>query len=204
MLEKQILILASSSPRRLALLGDIGVSPSKTISPNINEQPLLKEKPDQLSLRLSEKKAMEVVSSCKDNMFILAADTIVGTKSKIFDKANTRQDVEKYLDFFSGRRIAVYTSVSVIKLKNGIVERVAKKLVSSDIKFKRFNSEEIQCYLDSNKGIGMAGGFSIQGGGESLVKRISGSYSAIVGLPLYETVNLLNGIGYHVYNQGSR
>jgi len=203
MSEKQTLILASSSPRRLALLQNIAIYPTQIISPNIDEQPLLKETPTQLALRLAEKKAMLVASS-QTNAFILAADTVVGTKNKIFDKAETRELVEKYLHFFSGKRIVIYTAISVIKVQKCIIEKIATKLVVSKVKFKRFSHEEIQHYLDSNNGIGAAGGFAIQGLGETLVEWLSGSYSGIVGLPLCETANLLKGLGYHGYSQSPR
>lgn len=204
MSEKQTLILASSSSRRLTLLQGIGVLPNQIISPSVDEQAITKEKPSQLALRLAEKKAMMIASTYQDTAFILAADTIVGTKSKIFDKAETREMVEKYLLFFSGKKIAIYTGVAVVKIKNGVIEKVATKLIVSDVKFKRFSYEEIQHYLDSNHGIGIAGGFAIQGLGETLVKRIAGSYSGIVGLPLCETLSLLKGLGYNGYNQSTR
>ncbi len=203
MSEKQSLILASSSPRRLSLLQAIGIYPNQIISPSVDEQPLAKEKPPQLALRLAEKKAMLVASTYKDDAFILAADTIVGTKSKIFDKAETREMVEKYLLFFSGRRIDIYTAIAVIKIKNGIIEKIATKLVVSNVKFKRFSYEEIQHYLSAEHGVGAAGGFAIQGLGETLVSWMSGSYSGIVGLPLCETLNLLKGLGYNGHNQST-
>ncbi len=203
MSEKQMLILASSSPRRLALLQNIAIYPDQIISPDINERPLVKEKPLQLALRLAEKKAMLVASSYKDDAFILASDTVVGTKNKIFDKAETKEMVEKYLLFFSGKRIDIYTAIAAIKVKNGTIEKIATKLVVSNVKFKRFSHEEIQHYLNTDHGIGAAGGFAIQGLGETLVKWISGSYSGIVGLPLCETVNLLKGLGYNGYNQSA-
>ena len=190
------LILASSSPRRLALLQGIGIQPNQVVAPHINEQPLLKEKPNKTVQRLAEAKATLVAHNCIDDAIILGADTIIGTKSKIFDKAATHEDVAKYLHFFSGRRIDVQTAISVVSVKNGLINKTATKLVVSKIKFKRFSHEEIEHYLASDIGIGTAGGFSIQGIGETLVQWISGSYSGIVGLPLTETVNLLKGLGY--------
>ena len=198
-----ILILASSSPRRLALLQSIGIFPTQVIVPNINEQPLHKEKPQKMVQRLSEAKAIAVASNCTDDAFILSADTIIGTKSKIFDKAETHDDVAKCLQFFSGRRIDVQTSVSVISVKNNKISKIATKLVVSKIKFKNFSHEEMQHYITSGNGIGAAGGFAIQGVGETLVQWISGSYSGIVGLPLTETVNLLKGLGYDYFKSSS-
>lgn len=194
----QKLILASSSPRRLSLLESISIYPDEVLSPNIDEQILPKEKPEKLALRL----ALEKVNSIKiDNGFILAADTIVATKAKVFDKANTREEVETFLKFFSGRRIAIHSAIAALQIEKGGVAKSGHKLVTSIVKFKRFSHEEIQHYLDGNHGIGVAGGFAIQGLGETLVKWMSGSYSGIVGLPLYETANLLKGVGYNVYNK---
>lgn len=194
----QKLILASSSPRRLALLQSISIHPDEIISPNIDESILPKEKPEKLALRL----ALEKVNSIKiDNGFVLAADTIVATKSKVFDKANTREEVENFLKLFSGRRISVHSSIAALQIENGEVIKLGQKLSTSIVKFKRFGHEEIEHYLDSDHGIGVAGGFAIQGLGETLVKWMSGSYSGIVGLPLYETANLLKGVGYNAYNK---
>ncbi len=189
----QNFILASSSPRRLALLQSVEIYPDKIISPNINEQPILKERPEKLALRL----AIEKVKTIQENGYILAADTIVATKSKVFDKANTQEEVEKYLNFFSGRRIAIHTAIAAVRIEDGAITKSGNKLVTSVVKFKRFSHEEIEQYLKSDNGIGAAGGFAIQGLGETLVKWMSGSYSGIVGLPLCETVSLLKGIGYY-------
>lgn len=194
----QRLILASSSPRRLSLLESISIHPDEVISPNINEQILPKEKPEKLALRL----ALDKANSMKiEKGFILSADTIVSTKSKVFDKANTREEVEKFLNSFSGRRIAIHSAIAALQIESGEIVKSGQKLVTSIVKFKRFSHEEIQHYLDSNHGVGIAGGFAIQGLGETLVKWMSGSYSGIVGLPLYETVSLLKGVGYHAYNK---
>ena len=197
MSEKPILILASSSPRRLALLQSIGINPAQIISPNIKEQALSREKPLKMAARLAEAKASIVASRYAGNAVILAADTIVATKAKFFDKAETPAEVEKYLQFFSGRRIHIYSAISAVRVINGRIDKIANKLVTSDIKFKRISHEEMKHYVASNNGIGAAGGFAIQGLGETLLQWMSGSYSGIVGLPLTETVNLLKGLGYH-------
>ena len=203
MRNSQKLILASSSPRRLALLRSIAVSPDKVISPDINEASLPKEKPEALALRLAEAKALVVANACKEDAFILGADTIVSTKTKIFKKAESAVDVEKYLNIFSGRKINIHTAIAVVKVENDIITKAAKKLVTSQIKFKRLGHEELQHYVASNNGIGAAGGFAIQNIGETLLQWMRGSYSGIVGLPLCETVNLLKGLGYDVIKSKS-
>lgn len=196
-------ILASSSPHRLKLLKSINIIPDLIISPDIDETRRVKEKTDKLVIRLAETKALAVAETYKETAYILAADTIVGTKAHIFDKAETKEDVIKYLEFFSGRRIYIKTAVSVIKLENGIVIKQATKLSVSKVKFKRITAEEIKLYLDSGYGIGTAGGLNIEDLGQVLIKNIEGSYSGIIGLPLYETINLLKGLGYDPFKSKS-
>ena len=203
MRNSQKLILSSSSPRRLALLQSIAVQPDEIISPDINEVSLPKEKPEALALRLAEAKALAVAAKCKGDVFVLGSDTIVSTKTKIFDKAESAADVEKYLNIFSGRKINIHTAIAVVKVQDGLIIKTSKKLVTSHIKFKRLGHEELQNYVASNNGIGAAGGFAIQNIGETLLQWMRGSYSGIVGLPLCETVNLLKGLGYDVIKSKS-
>lgn len=197
------LILASSSLQRLALLKNIGITPDKIISPDIDETPLKKEKSDHLVMRLAEAKAIAVANNIKEDAFIIAADTIVGTKGKVFDKTTNDAEVLKSIKFFSGKRVYIKTAVTVIKLENGIIAKKASRLVISKIKYKRFSEEDIKHYIDSGIGIGVAGGVEIQGFGETLIQNITGSYSGIIGLPLYETLNLLKGMGYDPFKSKS-
>jgi septum formation protein len=190
------IILASSSARRLALLQNISINPSKIISPNIDETRLPHEKPENMALRLAKAKAFAVASEYQDNAFIIAADTIVATKARIFDKANNEEEIRSYLNFYSGRRINIITAVSVISVKDGAINKSGSKVVVSQIKFKRISPEEMDNYLLSNLGIGNSGGINIESSGETLLQWIKGSYSGIIGLPLTETVNLLKGLGY--------
>jgi septum formation protein len=195
MSQKFQLILASSSPRRLELLKSLAITPDQIISPSINEEPLRHEKPDSLAVRLAKAKAIKVAIAIKGSAFILAADTIVGTKARVFEKADNNETVKKYLQFFSGRKIYIKTAIAVVKLENGKITKTAAKLVTSTVKFKRISPNELEYYLKTGKGIGVAGGFSIQGFGEALVQELSGSYSGIIGLPLRETIQLLEGLG---------
>ena len=199
MSNKPSLILASSSKHRLGLLQTIGINPDKIISPDINEERLKKEKLDHFVMRLAEEKAKAVASNYTDNAYIIAADTIVGTKAKLFDKAINDQDVIRYLNFYSGKRIYIKTAVSVFKLENGVITKKASRLSINKIKFKRIDKEELDLYIKSGSGIGNAGGLQIEGYGQVLIKNIEGSYSGIIGLPLYETVKLLKGLGYDYF-----
>lgn len=199
MSNKPSLILASSSKNRLGLLQTIGISPDEIISPDINEDRLKKENLDHFVMRLAEEKAKAVASNYTKNAYIVAADTIVGTKAKLFDKAKDDQEVIKYLNFYSGKRIYIKTAVSVLKLENGVITKKASRLSVNKIKFKRFDKEELNLYVKSGCGIGNAGGLQIEGYGQVLIKNIEGSYSGIIGLPLYETVKLLKGLGYDYF-----
>ena len=195
------LILASSSKRRLNLLQSINIHPDQIISPDIDETPFKRESSDKLALRLAASKARAIAA--EGDAYIIAADTIVGTKTRIFNKAESFEDVEKYLKFFSGRRIYIKTAVAVIKIVNSEIEKIATSLVISKVKFKRISPTELNNYLNSGNGIGAAGGLSIQGIGETLISEMTGSYSGIVGLPLNQTVNLLNGLGYDCFKSKS-
>ncbi len=190
------LILASSSKQRLALLHSVSIIPDQIISPEIDESPLRNEKSDRLASRLANAKATKVALCCGGDAFILSADTIVGTKARIFEKAENKETIKKYLEFFSGRKIYIKTAVSVIKVENSSITKTATKLVTSSIKLKRLSAAELAHYLETGNGLGSAGGLSIQGYGEALVQNITGSYSGTIGLPLLETINLLKGLGY--------
>lgn len=190
------LVLASSSPQRIKILQSINIIPNLIIAPQIDETPLRYEKPDGLALRLAEAKAAKVALEYKGNAFILAADTIIGTKARIFEKATNENEVKQYLEFFSGRKIYIKTAIAVIKVINGSIAKTATKLVTSSVKFKRLNPLELKHYLAIGKGINTSGGFAIEGFGETLVQNITGSYSGIIGLPIAETCRLLEGLGY--------
>lgn len=191
------LILASSSPRRIDLLNSIDIKPDKIIAPELDERPLKGEKPEFYVKRIAKEKAIEIASFSEGDALILAADTIVSTKAKIFPKAENLEQVRIFLEFFSGRKIKVHTAIAVVKLKDSAIEKLSVKLVTSSLKFKRLTKEEIDLYISRSDPIGKAGGFVIQTYGECLLEWISGSYSGIVGLPLTQTLKLLKGMGYH-------
>lgn len=196
----QKLILASSSPRRLDLLKSINYYPDEVISPDIDESPMPREKPEKMASRL----ALEKAKAINREGFILACDTIVATKAKFFDKATSREQVEEYINFYSGRRIYIHSAIAALKIENGIITKTGQKLVTSIVKFKRFSIDEIKYYLDSGNGVGAAGGFAVQGLGETLIQWMSGSFSGMVGLPLCETVSLLKGIGFNNESKSTR
>ena len=184
-------ILASQSPRRLSLLAQIGVTPD-TVSPaDINEDPIEGEIPRDHAVRLSQEKAAKVAGDNPDNI-ILAADTVVGVGRRILPKAETLDQAKYCLNLLSGRGHRVFTAVALIKADGDMTSRV----VETRLTMKRLSSVELKSYLDSGEWEGKAGGYGIQGMAEAYISKLIGSYSNVVGLPLFETRNLLQGAGY--------
>lgn len=185
------LVLASASPRRLDLLAQIGVTPDHVAASDIDEAPLRGETPRLLAQRLAAAKAAAVKASHPD-AYVMAADTVVAVGRRVLPKAQNEAEVATCLDLLSGRTHRVYTAVAV----HGPDDRTAERLVETRVTFKRLAPREIAAYLQSQEGIGKAGGYGIQGRAGGFVLRLQGSYPAVVGLPLYETLCLLQGLGY--------
>jgi len=188
---KNKLILASASPRRLDLLAQIGIKPDSVIPADIDETPLKAELPRQLVERLAIGKGQAIAADHKD-AFILSADTIVSLGRRILGKPADVQEAEQYLKTMSGRRHTVIGGIAVIAPSGQTVSRVVETVVQ----FKRLSDLEIKDYLDSGEWEGKAGGYGIQGCAEAYIKSIRGSYSNVVGLCLYDTMQILNGLGF--------
>ncbi|MFN7037971.1 MAG: Maf family nucleotide pyrophosphatase [Alphaproteobacteria bacterium] len=189
------LILASASSARLKLLNQILIKPDKIHPADINENPLKGELPNHLALRLAKEKAQKV-SQDFTNAYILAADTVSACGRRILPKALSDDEVRDCLNLLSGRRHKVYTGVAVSKVIEGKIIKISFKIVTSILRFKRLSIDEIKEYIDSKEGLGKSGGCNIDGLAESYLIWMSGSYSNIIGLPLYETKSLLTGLGY--------
>ncbi len=183
-------ILGSSSPSRLLLLRQTKFEPDVIAPADIDETPLKKEKPIDYVKRVSELKVRALHEKYFGDV-ILTADTIIATKSLIMRKAHTDNDVEEFLHHISGRNIRVITSVCVINADN----KMAKKTIITSLKYKHLNEIDIKEYIKSGEGLNKAGGVCIEGMMESFVIKIIGSYSNIMGLPLYETRNMLVSAG---------
>jgi septum formation protein len=179
------LVLASASPRRLTLLAQIGITPDEVRAADIDETPLEGESPRLHALRLARGKA-EAVSV--DGALVLAADTVVAVGRRILPKAETEQQARDCLARLSGRTHRVYTGVA-LKRANAVSTRIGEARVS----FKVLSAHEIDAYIASGEWRGKAGGYAIQGSAARYITNVIGSYSAIVGLPLYETANLIEG-----------
>jgi septum formation protein len=179
------LVLASASPRRLALLAQIGVTPDEVRAADIDETPLKKETPRLLALRLARQKAEAVDAP---GALVLAADTVVAVGRRVLPKAETEAEARACLALLSGRTHRVYTAIA---LRTGAGTRT--RLAEARVSFKVLSPREIDAYVASNEWQGKAGGYAIQGLAARYVTNIVGSYTAIVGLPLFETANLLEG-----------
>ncbi len=187
----QRLVLASASPRRMDLLRQVGVTPDAVVAAEIDETPLKTETPRQTALRLAVAKAAKVAETQGD-AYVLAADTIVAVGTRILPKVETPAEGRKCLELLSGRAHKVLTAVAVVAPDG----RAVKRLVETRLHFKRLTPAEIDAYLQDGEGVGKAGGYAIQGRAGAFVMSIQGSYPAVVGLPLYETMNLLTGLGF--------
>jgi septum formation protein len=188
---KPRLVLASASPRRLALLRQIGIEPDLVEAAEIDEAPLKTETPRQLAVRLAARKA-EVVAARHSDSYVLAADTVVALGRRVLPKAEDACQVRACLAVLSGRAHRVLTGLRLIAPGG----RQAHRLSETRLHFKRLTSSEIEAYAACGEGVGKAGGYGVQGHAGRFVMALQGSYSGVVGLPLYETANLLAGLGY--------
>lgn len=187
----QRLVLASASPRRLDLLRQIGVTPDAVIGAELDESPKRDETPRRLAIRLAAEKAARVAEAEPDS-YVLAADTLVAVGRRVLPKVETEAEGRRCLDLLSGRAHRVLTGIAVVAPDG----RRAERLVETRVYFKRLGPDEMRRYLDSGEGQGKAGGYAIQGLAGAFVTDLKGSYSGVVGLPLYETMSLLTGLGF--------
>ncbi len=183
-------ILASASPRRKELLAQIGLAPADIVAADIDESVQPRELPGAHAARLAREKALTVASRRPEDA-ILAADTVVACGRRVLPKAESERDARLCLDLLSGRSHRVYSGVA-LALPGG---RLVERLVESRVKVKSLSAPEIEDYVACGEWRGKAGGYAIQGKFSAYVISIIGSYSNIVGLPLYETANLLKGAG---------
>jgi septum formation protein len=187
------LALASASPRRLDLLRQIGLVPDRVAPADIDETPLRDERPRQLALRLAVQKG-EAAQEGLAGMFVISADTVVAVGRRILPKAETEEEARACLRLLSGRKHDVLTGVAVFAPDG----RQVSRLVEARVQLKRLSHMDVEGYVGCGEWRGKAGGYAIQGQAGGFVTGIAGSYSAIVGLPLYETAALLEGLGFPI------
>ena len=188
------LVLASGSPRRLALLNQAGIEPDALLPADVDETPTRGELPRACANRLARAKADAALKSVKldDNLrgaFSLAADTVVAVGRRILPKAELVDEAAQCLRLLSGRNHRVYTAVCLVTPN----EAFRQRLIETRVRFKRLTEEDIKAYLDADEWRGKAGGYAVQGIAGSFVVKMVGSYSNVVGLPLYESIALLGG-----------
>lgn len=187
--ERLPLVLASASPRRIELLARIGVSPDRVAPTDIDETPRRDELPRQLAARLAAAKAE---AAAQPDALVLAADTVVGVGRRILGKPADEAEAARFLRLLSGRRHQVHTGVA-LRRPDG---RVGKRLVTTILAFQRLTDQQVAAYVAGGEWRGKAGGYALQGSAEMFVRFLSGSHSNVVGLPLFETAQLLRGCGW--------
>ena len=200
MIGRPKLVLASGSPRRLALLNQAGIEPDSLQPAEIDEIPVKGELPRALANRLAREKAQVALASVRIDeelrgSYIIAADTVVAVGRRIMPKADMLDEAAACLRLLSGRNHRVYTGICLVTPK----EAFRQRLVETRVRFKRLSNEDLEAYLASGEWRGKAGGYAIQGLAGTFVVKMVGSYTNVVGLPLYETMSLLRGEGYPVH-----
>jgi septum formation protein len=200
MIGRPKLVLASGSPRRLGLLNQAGIEPDSLRPAEIDEMPVKGELPRALANRLARAKAEAALSTIRldeelRGAYILAADTVVAVGRRIMPKAEMLDEAAQCLRLLSGRNHRVYTGICLVTPK----EAFRQRLVETRLRFKRLATDELEAYLASGEWRGKAGGYAVQGLAGTFVVKMVGSYTNVVGLPLYETLSLLGGEGYPVH-----
>jgi septum formation protein len=200
MIGRPKLVLASGSPRRLALLNQAGIEPDSLQPTEIDEIPVKGELPRALANRLAREKAQMALSNVRIDeelrgSYIIAADTVVAVGRRVMPKAAMLDEAAACLRMLSGRNHRVYTGICLVTPKGAFRQR----LVETRVRFKRLSNEDLEAYLASGEWRGKAGGYAIQGLAGTFVVKMVGSYTNVVGLPLYETLSLLSGEGYPVH-----
>lgn len=185
------LVLASASPRRLELLRQIGIVPSEIDPPNVDEAPLPRERALSYARRIAEAKALAVAPRFAGD-YVLAADTVVALGTRMLPKPSDSGEARRFLQLLSGRRHRVIGGIAVVDRRGAVHQRT----VVSAVRFSRLTADEIDDYVDRGEWRDKAGGYAIQGRAASFISFVSGSYSNIVGLPLFETARLLKGLGF--------
>lgn len=183
------LILASASPRRRELLARLGVEPAEINPADIDETPHEGELPRDYARRMAREKAVAAVVS---DAHVLAGDTVVAVGRRILPKTEDEATARRCLELMSGRRHRVLSAIALCAPDGTLRERLSE----TEVVFKRLSPDEIAAYLASGEWHGKAGGYAIQGSAEALIRRIDGSHSGVVGLPLYETRALLKAAGF--------
>jgi septum formation protein len=197
---KHSLILASGSPRRVDLLHQLGIEPARLMPMDIDETPKKAEHPRSLARRLATEKGEAAFAALKGDVawqgsYLLSADTVVAVGRRILPKAEFVEEASAALHLLSGRNHVVYTGICLITPDR----KLRQKVVETKVRFKRLSGNDMAFYLASGQWRGKAGAYAIQGLAGGFVQKLTGSYTNVVGLPLYETMLLLAGEGFDVH-----
>jgi len=200
MIGRAKIVLASGSPRRLSLINQAGIEPDALRPTDIDETPKRGELPRACATRLARQKAETALAMVRideelKGSYVLAADTVVAVGRRILPKAELLDEAAQCLRLLSGRNHRVHTAVCLVTPR----ETFRQRLVETRVRFKRLSAEDIEAYLASGEWRGKAGGYAAQGIAGSFIVKIVGSFSNVVGLPLYETLALLGGEGYPIH-----
>jgi septum formation protein len=200
MIGRPKLVLASGSPRRLSLINQVGIEPDALRPTDIDETPKRGELPRAYATRLARNKAETALGMVRiddelKGAYILAADTVVSVGRRILPKAELLDEAAQCLRLLSGRNHRVHTAICLVTPK----ETFRQRYVETRVRFKRLSEQDIEAYLASGEWRGKAGGYAAQGIAGGFVVKLVGSYSNIIGLPLYEALTLLGGEGYPVH-----
>ena len=199
MIGRPKLVLASGSPRRLALINQAGIEPDALQPADIDEIPLKGELPRACANRLARAKAEAALAAVRldeelRGAYIIAADTVVAVGRRILPKAELLDEAAQCLRLLSGRNHRVHTGICLVTPK----EAFRQRLIETRVRFKRLSDDDIEAYLASGEWRGKAGGYAAQGIAGSFIVKMTGSYTNVVGLPLYETISLLSGEGFPI------
>src|SRR5271157_4292691 len=200
MIGRPKLVLASGSPRRVTLVNQAGIEPDALRPANIDETPKRGELPRACANRLARAKAEAALAIVREDedlngAYILAADTVVAAGRRILPKAELLDEAAQCLRLLSGRNHRVHTAICLVTPK----ETFRQRYVETRVRFKRLSEQDIEAYLASGEWRGKAGGYAAQGIAGGFVVKLVGSYSNVIGLPLYETLTLLGGEGYPIH-----
>jgi len=191
------IVLGSASPMRLTLLKNAGFEVAEVLSVDLDETEHKKENPRDYCLRVTKEKFIAVSKLIKTQKAILITSDTTGIVGKKFlHKTDNDEVIRKYMHLISGKKHKVITSICCGIVINNEIQEIRTKTVESTVSVKRMHDKEIEFYVRSKQGLGKAGGCTLQGIMARYITEINGSFSSILGLPLYETSQLLNSLGY--------
>lgn len=187
------LVLASASPRRIALLRQIGVEPDAICPAELDETPHRDELPRPYALRMARAKAAHVAAQHDGPALVIGADTVVAAGRRILPKAENTDTARRYLTLLSGRRHKVFTAVVCQPTEGWPAGRYCERVVESYVTFNRLTDRQIDALIEGGDWHGKAGGYGLQGQAAAFIRQVGGSPSGVIGLPLFETAQLLRG-----------